>query len=57
MTDATDDDEMTEREREVIDSRIKELEDESRRYSTREVAEDLAVEDIDALIDDLPGEE
>ncbi|QGA81993.1 hypothetical protein [Halomicrobium sp. LC1Hm] len=49
-------DEMTEREREVIDSRIDEIEDESRRHSTREVAEELGVEDIDALIDDLPDD-
>lgn len=39
----SDDEEMTPREREAIDDRIVELEDESRRYSTEEVAEDLGV--------------
>jgi len=35
----TVDDEMTEREREVIDDRIEELEDADKRYSTEEAAE------------------
>jgi len=43
MTDAGDD-EMTERETEAIDERIEEVEDESRRYSTEEVSEDLGVD-------------
>ncbi|RKS82165.1 hypothetical protein BDK61_1464 [Haloarcula quadrata] len=40
----SDNDEMTEREAEVIDERIEEVEDESRRHSTEEVAEELGVD-------------
>lgn len=43
MTDAGDD-EMTEREREVIDERIDELEDDDRRYTTEEAADALDID-------------
>ncbi|ELZ92819.1 hypothetical protein [Haloferax volcanii] len=46
MTDAGDD-EMTEREAEIIDGRIEEIEDADRRYSTEEVAEELGVDPDD----------
>lgn len=42
------DDEITPREREAIDERIEAIEDESRRYSTEEVADALGI-DLDEV--------
>jgi len=63
---------MSEQEQAIIDDRIEEIEDNARRHSTQDVADDLgidlgdrvteldneeALEDIDDLLDDLPDEE
>lgn len=63
---------MSEQEQTIIDDRIEEIEDDARRYSTEDVADELgidlgdrvteldneeALEDIDDLLDDLPGKD
>jgi len=54
-----DDEEMTEREREAIDSRIDEIEDDNHHYSTEEAADHLGIDldtNDDRIAHDLMGE-